>query len=155
MAMTRAQRHHAAAVAKFQSGRNQPPTRKQIENWLAPINKALNELKSGYVDSYRGYAITRIKSTDEDFARIDFCLNGFLCLTDRLMPEIDTSALRKISNKLANGVLLEASEVDAAFATLKPIADRLKHFTRAQLKDAAATESIRIELEALGILEAA
>ena len=155
MAMTRAQRHLSTLKARYDAGHHRPATKKQIESWLAPITRALSELRTGYVDTYRGYAVTRIKPNDPDFARIDWCINGFLALLDRLQPEIDLSPMRRVSSKLTHGVLLQPEEIDACLALLKPIAEGLRHFTRAQLKDAANTEMVRIEFERLGVLETA
>lgn len=155
MAMTRQQRHHLAAYARYKAGKQKPPTRAQAQAWLAPIRKALTELRQGEIDSYRGYAITRINWADEDFARVDHAINGFMALISRLMPELDLSPMRRVSKKLENGILLELAEVDACIALLKPVEDRLIDFKRCDLIDAANTEMVKIEFERMGILEAA
>lgn len=155
MPLTRQQIRHQAAVARFKAGKQKPPTRSQAQAWLAPIRKAFAELRQGEIDSYRGYAITRIHWADDDFARVDHAINGFLALIERLMPDVDLSPLRKVSKKLSNGILLEISEVDACIALLKPVEDRLMTFKRCELIDAANTEMVKIEFERLGLLEAA
>ena len=38
-------------------------------------------------DAYRGYAITRIHHADNDFARVDHAINGFVALMDRLLKD--------------------------------------------------------------------
>ena len=63
--------------------------------------------------------------------------------------------MRKVSKKLEHGVLIEYHEVDACFVTLNACEDLLLTFKRATLIDAANTESINIELELLGLKEAA
>ena len=155
MSLSRAHRHNMAACARFQSGKQKPPTRKQVKAWLAPIRKAFNEIKSGEVDSHRGYAITRIHWADEDFARVDFCINGFTAMLDRLAPEFDTGPMKRVSKKLENGILLTHEEVDQCFATLNACEDMLITHKRADLIDASVTERINIELEGLGLKEAA
>lgn len=155
MAMTRAQLRHKAAVDRYKANRKKHPTRREIKAWLDPIRKAMAELRTGEVDSYRGYAITRIHWADDDFARIDHAINGFDALISRLLPDFDLSPFRKISKKLANGILLQISEVDSCVALLRVVEDKLIHFRRTELVDAANTEMINIELERLGIKEAA
>ena len=153
--MNRIQRHHRAACDRYAADKNKPPTRKQARAWLAPIRKAFTEMLSGEVDSHRGYAITRIHHADNDFARIDHAANGFVALIERLMPDFDISAIKRVSKKLENGVLLEAKEVHECLALLKRCEDQLIKFKRLELVDAANTEMVNIELERLGLKEAA
>lgn len=153
--MNRIQRHHRAACDRYAAEKNKPPTRKQARAWLSPIRKAFTEMLSGEVDSHRGYAITRIHHADNDFARIDHAANGFVALIERLMPDFDISAIKRVSKKLANGVLLEAKEVHECLALLKRCEDQLIKFKRIELVDAANTEMVNIELERLGLKDAA
>ena len=155
MSLSRQQRARLAACDRFKSGKQKPPTRKQAQAWLAPIRKAFREIKTGEVDSHRGYAITRIHWADEDFARVDHCINGFTAMLDRLMPEFDTGAMKRVSKKLAAGVLLTHDEVEACFVVLNQCEDRLIKHKRFELMDAALTEQVNIELERLGMKEAA
>lgn len=155
MPMTRQQRRHQAAVARYQAGKQKPPTRKQAAAWLAPIRKALAEIRTGEVDAVRGYAITRIHWADEDFARVDHAINGFMALINRLMPDIDTAPMKRLSKKLEAGILLDANEVIECQALVGTIEDRLLEFRRCDLTDAANTEMLIIELERLGLKEAA
>lgn len=133
----KARARYLASCDRFKADKQKPPTRKQARAWLAPIRKAMTEMLSGEVDSHRGYAITRIHHADTDFARIDHACNGFLALLERLMPDFDISAIRKISKKLEAGILLEASEVHDALALLKHCEDRLIKFRRFKLVEAA------------------
>lgn len=50
---------------------------------------------------------------------------------------------------------MQISEVDACISLLKIVEDKLIHFRRTELVDAANTEMINIELERLGLKEAA
>lgn len=155
MSLNRPQRHHRAACDQFKAGSNKPPTRAQAKAWLAPIRKAFVEMLSGEVDSHRGYAITRIHHADNDFARIDHAANGFIALIERLMPDFDVSPIKRLSKKLEAGILLEAREVHDALALLKRCEDRLITFKRRDLTEAANTEMIAIELERMGLKDAA
>lgn len=155
MAMTRTQLRHAAAVARYQAGKNKPPTRKQAKAWLAPIRKALAEIMTGEVDTHRGYPITRIHWADNDVARIDHAINGFVALIERLMPDLDSSPMKRMSKKLEAGALLELHEVTACQSLIDSVEDLLLKFKRSDLVDAANTEMVVIELERLGLKEAA
>ena len=84
----------------------------------------------GEIDAHRGYPITRIHHADNDFARVDHAINGFVALIDRLMPDEDTEAMRRVSAKLGAGILLELAEVEACFALLARIEDQLMKFKR-------------------------
>ena len=65
------------------------------------------------------------------------------------------TVLKKVSAKLEAGILLELHEVEACIELLKEAETRLMHFKRSDLIDAANTEMINIELERLGMKEAA
>ena len=153
--MTRAQLRHQAAIDRYQANKQKPPTRKWLRSWLYPIRKTMNELRTGYIDTYRGYPITKLDSSDEDFARIDYAINGYVALIDRLMPDFDTSPIKTVGKKLENGTMLEQAEVSAAIAMLNDVEDRLIRFKRCELADAANVEMTVIEFERLGIKEAA
>ena len=155
MAMSRQQLRHQAAVARYQAGRNKPPTRKQAQAWLAPIRKALAEIRTGEVDSYRGYPVTRIHHADNDIARIDHAINGFVAMMDRLMPDLDTGPMKRLSKKLEAGILLDIQEVTDCQEMIGAAEDRLIKFKRSELVDAANTEMVAIELERLGLKDAA
>jgi len=155
MAMSNMQRHHRAICDQYKAGHNKPPTRAQAKAWLAPIRKAFVEMLSGEVDSHRGYAITKIHHADNDFARIDHAANGFVALIERLMPDFDIQPIKRVSKKLEAGILLEAAEVHECLALLKRCEDRLIKFRRYELSDAANTEMVNIELERLGLKDAA
>lgn len=147
--------HHLAACDRYDAGHGKPPTRKQAQAWLAPIRRAFVQIKSGEVDAHRGYPITRIHHADNDFARIDHCINGFVAMLERLAPEFDITPLKSVSKKLENGVLMTVPEIDACFRVLNACEDLLITYSRAQLKAAALTEQLNIELERIGLKEAA
>ena len=121
-------------------------TRKQIRSWLAPMRSCFAQMRSGSVDSIRGYAVTRLDHNDE-YARIDYCIAGFRALIARLRPDIDVSAIERIEKKLAQGVPLTIGEIDAALALVSRCEDALIKKTVAELKDAVLTEQIVIEMD--------
>lgn len=147
MAMTRLQLKYRQMQAQYEADTKRPPTRAQARAWLQPLRDAFGEMRTGEVDAVKGYAVTKLRWVDEDYARIDHCIAGFLGLTDRLFPELDTTALRKVGAKLANGVMLTHQEVDACFRVIGKCEDLLLTVSRQALKDAAQVEMIRIELD--------
>lgn len=155
MAMNRQQLRLMAAKMRYEAKKKKPTTRKQAQAWLAPIRNTLAELRTGEIDSYRGYAITRLHHADNDFARVDYTINGFVSLIKRLLPDVDTGAMQRLAHKLEFGILLKVEELDACATVVNSVEDKLLDFTREQLKDAANTEMVKIELERLGMLEAA
>lgn len=155
MPMTRQQLRRQAEIARYKAAKAKPPTRRQAIAWLAPIRAALAELRTGEVDSLRGYAVTRIHWTDNDFARIDHAMNGFTALIQRVMPDVDIAPATRLSKRLETGVLLTLEDLDSASALLNRVEDRLTTIPRATLIDAANTEMIAIELERMGLKEAA
>jgi len=129
-------------------------TRKQIKAWLAPMRRCFAEIKAGECDAIRGYAVTRLDHKDE-YARIDFCITGFRALIGRLCADIDCAPLERIEKKLAAGMPLTLSEIDAALSLLHRCEDALikRHVT--DLKQAVLTEQICIEMDEMGIRRAA
>lgn len=156
MSLNRLQRRYRAMADAYDAGLAKPPTRKQARAWLAPIRNAFREIRTGEVDTVRGYAVTTITwDRDDTPARVDHCINGFAAMLERLAPEFDIGPMRKVSKKLENGILLTVEDVDACFALLNACEDLLLTFSRQQLKGAALTEQINIEMEMLGLKDAA
>ena len=129
-------------------------TRRQVRSWLAPMRACFAEMKTGLVDSIRGYPVTRLH-TQDDYARIDYCIAGFRALIDRLCVGIDCEPLATVERRLAAGVPLTIQEIDAALSLLKRCEEALMGHTIEARKDAVRTEQISIELEAAGLKEAA
>lgn len=150
MPLTRQQLRQAAARARYLANKAKPPTRKQAKTWLSPIRDAIAEMRTGEVDAIRGYAVTRLH-TGDDWARIDHCINGFLCLIERLMPDVDLDPLRTVSKRLANGVPLTVDLLDSCAAILNVVEGRLITIARRDLIDAANLEQTICEVERLGL----
>ena len=129
-------------------------TRRQARAWLAPMRAALRAMRAGEVDAVRGYPVTRMNQRD-DYVRIDFCIAGFRGLIERLEIAVDLTALATIEKRLAAGVLFTVASIDHALARLRQVEDALISFSPAAVKTAVLTEQVSIELESLGIKEAA
>ena len=129
-------------------------TRREVAAFTAPVRAALAELRSGEVHSIRGYAVQRDRK-DGSWVRIDWAINGFVALVRRLDPDLPTRAMESIAKKLDAGVVLTAAEIEAAQQELKAQCEAFFRASRERLIDVARTEQINIELESLGIKEAA
>lgn len=125
-------------------------SRRKVEAWLRPMRQALHEMRSGYVDSVRGYAVTRLHNRD-DHVRIDFCLAGFRCLINRLFPATDTACLLRLETRLANGIAFEVADIDAALSLLNSLEKPLMRMSEAAVSEAVIAEQIRNEFESLGM----
>jgi hypothetical protein len=119
------------------------------------MRAALRQIaETGEADTVQGYAVTRLHHSD-DYARVDFCLAGFRGLAQRLWPDLDCAPLHKLEKRFAAGVLIERDDLVAAFRLLTDVEKRLMKKTVREVKAAVLAEQIVIEMEALGIKEAA
>ncbi|MFA7290923.1 MAG: hypothetical protein WC023_01620 [Rhodocyclaceae bacterium] len=126
-------------------------SRRKVEAWLRPMRQALREMRSGEVDSIKGYAVTRLHNRD-DYVRLDFCLAGFRCLINRLFPAVDTAPLLKLETRLANGVPMTVEDIDAALALLKSLEKPLMLMSAEAVSSAVMAEQVRNEMESLGLV---
>jgi hypothetical protein len=130
-------------------------TRRQAQSWLFPMRRTFREMQqTGAVDAVQGYAITRLHSSD-DYARVDYACAGFRALMARLWPALDCAPLAKIEKRLAAGVLIESTDLTDVFSLLNNVEKKLMKKTVREVKDAVLAEQIIIELESLGLKEAA
>lgn len=129
-------------------------TRRQARAWLSPMRRAFHAMRAGEIDAVRGYPVTRLHEHD-DYVRIDYAIAGFRGLIERLQIPVDLAPLFAIEKRLGAGVLLEVRAIEEALAMLNTVEDSLLKFSRAQVKCAVLDEQIVIELEALGLKEAA
>ena len=161
MAMSRMQLKYRQMQAKYEADTKRPPTRAQARAWLQPLRDAFNEIRSGEVTcveeviedgegnvlEVKLHPATKMRWIDDDLARIDYSINGFLGMTDRLFPQLDVTPMRNVANKLTEGIDLTDKEVDTCFRLIGKFEDLLLTVSRQALKDASQTEMIRIELD--------
>jgi hypothetical protein len=129
-------------------------TRRQARSWLSPMRACLRQMLAGEVDAINGYPVTRLHHND-DYARVDFCIAGFRALLDRLCPEIGTGPMARLEKRLAHGVPVTAAEIEQALAVCTLAESALLRHPVAVVKAAVMTEQIVIELESLGLKDAA
>lgn len=130
-------------------------TRRQAQSFLAPMRRAIAEMRTGEVDAVHGYAVTRLPTHAAAYARLDYCLAGTRAFMERLAPHIDCAPLERVEKKLAHGTPLTMAELSACQAVLRQIEDALVRMDRRAVQDALVTTQIAIEVEALGMQEAA
>jgi len=124
-------------------------TRRQARAWLYPMRSCLRQIRAtGESDTIRGYAVTRLHASD-DYARIDWCIAGFMGLTDRICPHIDSSPLRRLEKRFAAGAPLSIDLIDDALRILRMVEDELIRHSVAEVQDAVLVEQILIEMDAL------
>ena len=125
-------------------------TRRQVQAWFIPIRHALKEMLMGEVDSVRGYAVTKLHTSD-DYARVDHCIAGFVGVLTRIFPEVTVTSLTRLQKRLACGVPVTEDEIQAALTFLNDIETPLIKADWHKVKDALQTEMIAIELSDLGV----
>lgn len=155
MAMTRTQLRRQAEIARYQAGKNKPLERRRVQAFMSPITNAMNQILAGEVDvDDNDIPITRLNHTD-GWEALDECLNGFVAAMARAIPDVDLNPLRYVSSDLRNGKMMSRKKAIAARLKLREIEDRLTKCTWNELTSAVDTTRIEIELERLGLKEAA
>lgn len=156
MSLTRQQRHHMAAVARYHASKNKPLERRRVQSFMSPITNSFNQMMTGEVDAdaMTDQVITRLAHKDE-WEETYKCINGFVAAMERLFPDLELGPPRWVSSDLVKGKLMNPAKVIAAKRTLKEIEERMIKCTWQQVTDAVDTTRIEIEFERLGIKEAA
>ncbi len=125
-------------------------TRRKAQAWLDPMRQTMQQiLLTGESHAIKGYASARMH--DGKWVRLDWLCAGFRGLLDRLLPDLDCSALLKVERKLAIGVPLERDEVVAVVRMFRMTESSLMKKTVEEVQDAVLTEQIAIEVEAIGL----
>lgn len=123
-------------------------TRKQARAWLAPMRECFGQMRTGFAPAADGYPVTRLHDAD-DWARIDYCIAGFVGMIGRLAPGLGTESMRLIQSRIEAGELVTTQEIDAALSEIRRAEDVLVRMTIKELRSAVTTEQIAIEFEAL------
>jgi len=119
-------------------------TRRNARQWLDPLRKSLREMRrTGEIDSVRGYPIIEVTGAA---CRIDFAVQGFTALLERLRLPCSTSRVKRLAARLAAGVPITVAEVDHALSDLRGAEDALVGIPAARIQSAVLTEQLAIEL---------
>lgn len=155
MAMTRAQRHRAAVIAQCKAAKDKPLERRRVRSFMEPITNAFASILQGSVTcDDNDIPITRLPNNDQ-WEALDACIEGFVCAMTRLFPEIDMNPLRYVASDLRKGKLMTTAKAKAAWHTIRIIEDSLTKCTWNEVASAVDTTRIEIEIERLGLRQAA
>lgn len=117
-----------------------------------PVRKLLSALR-GEVETINGYPVSM--DWDGRYARIDFMLISWSECWDKLFKTESNTPLRRLAAKLANGVPLFESDLDDAEAVLDVQQSAMVRMRASDVASSMTTQQIAIQLENLGLLEAA
>jgi hypothetical protein len=155
MPMTRAQLRRAAIIAQCRAAKDKPLERRRVRSFMEPITRAFALISQGVVEvDDNDTPITRLPHND-NWEALDACIEGFVCAMARLLPDIDLDPLRYVASDLRKGKLMTVKKAQSAWQTLRIIEDRMTKCTWNEVSRAVDTTRIEIELERLGIKEAA
>ena len=155
MAMTRAQLRRAAIIAKCKAAKDKPLERRRVRSFMEPITNAFASILQGSIEvDENDTPITRLPHNDK-WEALDACIEGFCCAIGRLMPDVDLGPLYFVASDLRKGKLMTPAKAQAAHRTLKIIEDRMTTYTWNEVSSAVDTTRIEIEIERLGLRQAA
>lgn len=155
MAMTRAQLRRAAIIAKCKAAKDKPLERRRVRSFMEPITSAFASILQGSVAcDDNDIPITRLPHNDQ-WEALDACIEGFVSAMSRLFPDIDMNPLRYVASDLRKGKLMTTAKAKAAWHTIRIIEDRMTKCTWNEVASAVDTTRIEIEMERLGLKEAA
>lgn len=155
MAMTRMQRRRAAIIAQCKAAKDKPLDRRRVRAFMEPVTSAFREIMQGsvIVDEH-DTPITKLPHNDQ-WEALDACIEGFVAAMARLLPDINLDPLRFVASDLRKGKLMTNQKALAAHKVLSVIEDRMTKCTWNQVASAVDTTRIEIEMERLGLKEAA
>ena len=123
-------------------------TRRQACTWLAPMRRCFAEMRSGFTTAADGYPVTRLHDGD-GWARVDYCIAGFVGMIGRLAPCLGTSGMQLIQHKIESDELVTTQEIDAALSEIRRAEDVIVGMPVKELASIVTTELIAIEMEAV------
>lgn len=128
-------------------------SRREAEQICSKIRAGFMELRSGYATTYRGYVV--FEDWRGQLSRTDEALLGWIECWKRFDTGLDLSPHDRLCKKLSADTPLTIAEIDAALALLRKQEKLLATLPRDFINDKTNTELIAIELEQLGLKEAA
>ena len=123
-------------------------TRRQARTWLAPMRRCFAEMRTGFTTAIDGYPVTLLHDCD-DWARVDFCIAGFVGMIGRLSPDLGTTAMQRLQRQIEAGKLETVQEIDSALSEIRRAEDVIVGMPVKDLASVVTTELIAIEFEAL------
>ena len=129
----------------------------QVHRTFAPIYELLRELRNGEAQTVQGRLVMR--DWGSDLIEVAPALDGWVCCSQRIVEgeslKIDLRPLQRLQRHIANGVMLTLEMIDAAESVTEACERAYTQIPRERLIDYSRTEMIAIELDSLGLREAA
>lgn len=155
MSLSRVQLRRQAIIAQCRAAKDKPLERRRVRSFMEPITRAFASIMQGVVEvDDNDIPITRLPHND-NWEALDACIEGFVCAMTRLLPDVDLDPLRWVASDLRKGKLMSPEKAKQAYRTLKLIEDRMTKCTWNEVTRAVDTTRIDIEMERLGLKEAA
>lgn len=128
-------------------------SRREAEQICSKIRAGFMELRSGFATTYLGYVV--FEDWRGQLSRTDEALLGWVECWKRFDTGLDLTPHDRLRKKLSADVPLTIAEIDEALSLLRKQEKALATLPRDFIQDKTNTELIAIELEQLGIKEAA
>lgn len=155
MALTSSQLRRQAIIAQCRAAKDKPLERRRVRSFMEPITRAFASIMQGVVEvDDNDIPITRLPHND-NWEALDACIEGFVCAMSRLLTDVDLDPLRWVASDLRKGKLMSPEKAKLAYRTLKLIEDRMTKCTWNEVSRAVDTTRIDIEMERIGLKEAA
>lgn len=117
-----------------------------------PVRSILAILR-GEVETINGYPV--MKDWEGTYSRVDYALIGWAECWDRLFGTTDNEPIRRLAAKLANGVPVFEEDLLAVDAILDVQQRAMVRMRVEDVTSSMTTQQIAVELETLGLREAA
>ena len=126
-------------------------TRRQRESKIfrtfGPLFQLCKDMREGYVDAIHGECV--VKAWGEYMPLAETLIEVANCL-ERITPEADFEAMRKVGRRIHHGMPLTVEDVDALESCLKRGVEAYRYAPLSVIRSAINTELIAIELAAIG-----
>ena len=140
------------AATPFWFDKASTPSLAETLHIFKPIIEGIHSLR-GEVYTVSGYPAF-IDHTGQ-LSRIDHALRGWIDCWKRMDPSMDTSPLSRLAKKLEYGMPLFEEDIEECAANLNKQISRFMVLPTEAILHHAMTEQISIQLEQMGIKEAA
>lgn len=117
-----------------------------------PVRSMLSVLR-GEVETINGYPV--MKDWDGTYSRVDYALIGWAECWDRLFGTTNNEPIRRLAARLGNGVPVFEEDLLAVEAILDVQQKAMVRMRVDEVQSKMTTQQIAVELETLGLREAA
>ena len=123
----------------------------KVAHVMAPINRVLDQLETGYVDvDERGMPVSDVFG---EVHEIGHPMLGWVEFARRVAPGVETKSIIRIAKRLIAGVMIEHEDIPKARKAVQQVSSRLQAMTESQIQSICNTASIAICLQNAGLAE--